>query len=134
MQEGCYLVRELDVASRDCLCLLLVSLCHARPLPSLPARARLLHPSLQLHLHLPQDDSDSDSLPSPNQRWNHLAVWLAAFPLVFSESEPHPHLHLLQLSLSLSSSHEPKELAMLKTATTSCPGHAPPHLGMIPML
>jgi hypothetical protein len=132
MQEGCYLVRELDVVSRGCLCLLLVSLCHARPLPSLPARARLLHPNL--HLHLPRDDGDSDSLPSLNQKWSHLAVWLAAFPLVFSESEPHPHLHLLQLSLSLSSSHELKELAMLKTATTSCPGHAPPHLGMIPTL
>jgi hypothetical protein len=131
MQEGCYLVRELDIVSRGCLCLLLVNLCHARPLPSLPARARLLHPSLQLHLHLPQDDSDSDSLPSLNQKWSHLAVWLAAFPLTSWESDPQ---HLLQLSLSLSSSHEPKELAMLKTATTSCPGHAPPHLGMIPTL
>lgn len=150
MQEDCYSAGESEVVSGGylCLCLVLYKPCLARlrprSLPSLPTRARLLHPKLHLHLHLhlPRDNSDSDNLPSPNRRWkwNRLAVWLALpFPLAFWESDPHPHLHhhLLQLSPSLSSSPEPKEpvILNLKTATVaSYPGHTPPRLGMTPTL
>lgn len=136
MQGGCCLARGSAVVLRGCLGLFLSGLCRAHQLP-----ARLLLPSLRLRfrlrLHLPQDDSDSDSdsLRSLNQRWKWdlLAVWRTTFPLVSWESDP--PLHRLQPSLNRSLNPKPKELALRKAATAnSCPGHAPPHLGMIPML